>query len=109
MLRTLIDFCVRQPVLSLLGAFVVAAIGGFCAMVVPIDAIPNVGENQVIVFTEWPGRSPKDVEDQVTYPLSVALLTVPHAENVRGKVRRPPCRPWPATRSDGRSGPRRRS
>ena len=85
MLRTLIDFCVRQPVLSLLGAIVVAAIGGYCVMVVPIDAIPNVGENQVIVFTEWPGRSPKDVEDQVTYPLSVALLTVPHAESVRGK------------------------
>jgi hypothetical protein len=51
----------------------------------PIDAIPNVGENQVIVFTEWPGRSPKDVEDQITYPLSVDLLTVPHAESVRGK------------------------
>jgi copper/silver efflux system protein len=85
MLRTLIEFCVRQPVLTLLGAVVVAAIGSYCAMVVPIDAIPNVGENQVIVFTEWPGRSPKDVEDQVTYPLSVALLTVPHAESVRGK------------------------
>ena len=85
MLRALIAFCVRQPLLTVLGAIVVAAIGGYCATVVPIDAIPNVGENQVIVFTEWPGRSPKDVEDQVTYPLSVALLTVPHAESVRGK------------------------
>jgi copper/silver efflux system protein len=85
MLRTLIEFCVRQPVLTLLGAVVVAAIGGYCATVVPIDAIPNVGENQVIVFTEWPGRSQIDVEDQVTYPLSVALLTVPHAESVRGR------------------------
>lgn len=85
MLRNLIEFCVRQPLLTVLGAVVVAAIGGYCAMVVPVDAIPNVGENQVIVFTEWPGRSPKDVEDQVTYPLSVALLTVPHAESVRGK------------------------
>ncbi|MBL9080578.1 MAG: efflux RND transporter permease subunit [Planctomycetales bacterium] len=85
MLRALISFCVRQPVLTLLGALVVAAVGGYCALTVPIDAIPNVGENQVIVFTEWPGRSPKDVEDQVTYPLSVALLTVPHAESVRGK------------------------
>jgi Cu(I)/Ag(I) efflux system membrane protein CusA/SilA len=85
MLRSAIDFCVRQPVLTLLGAIAIAAIGGYCAMVIPIDAIPNVGENQVIVFTEWPGRSPKDVEDQVTYPLSVALLTVPHAESVRGK------------------------
>ena len=85
MLRALIAFCVRQPILTLLGALAVAAIGGYCALSVPIDAIPNVGENQVIVFTEWPGRSPKDVEDQVTYPLSVALLTVPHAESVRGK------------------------
>lgn len=85
MLRALIDFCVRQPLLTLLGAIVIAAVGGYFATVVPIDAIPNVGENQVIVFTEWPGRSPKDVEDQVTYPLSVALLTVPHAESVRGK------------------------
>jgi len=85
MLRMLIGFCVRQPLLTVLGAIVIAAIGGYCARTVPIDAIPNVGENQVIVFTEWPGRSPKDVEDQVTYPLSVALLTVPHAESVRGK------------------------
>jgi copper/silver efflux system protein len=85
MLRTLIEFCVRQPVLTVLGAIVIVAIGGYCATMVPVDAIPNVGENQVIVFTEWPGRSPKDVEDQVTYPLSVALLTVPHAESVRGK------------------------
>src|SRR5687768_1972271 len=85
MLRSAIAFCVRQPILTLFGALVIAAVGGYCATVVPIDAIPNVGENQVIVFTEWPGRSPKDVEDQVTYPLSVALLTVPHAESVRGK------------------------
>jgi Cu(I)/Ag(I) efflux system membrane protein CusA/SilA len=85
MLRALIEFCVRQPLLTVLGAVAIAAIGGYAASVVPIDAIPNVGENQVIVFTEWPGRSPKDVEDQVTYPLSVALLTVPHAESVRGK------------------------
>jgi copper/silver efflux system protein len=85
MLRAVIAFCVRQPILTLLGAVAIAAVGGYCALTVPIDAIPNVGENQVIVFTEWPGRSPKDVEDQVTYPLSVALLTVPHAESVRGK------------------------
>lgn len=85
MLRALITFCVRQPLLTVLGAIIVAAVGGYCALSVPIDAIPNVGENQVIVFTEWPGRSPKDVEDQVTYPLSVALLTVPHAKSVRGK------------------------
>ena len=85
MLRAAISFCVRQPLLTLLGFVALAGIGGYCATIIPIDAIPNVGENQVIVFTEWPGRSPKDVEDQITYPLSVALLTVPHAESVRGK------------------------
>jgi Cu(I)/Ag(I) efflux system membrane protein CusA/SilA len=50
---------------------------------VPVDAIPNLGENQQIVFTEWPGRSPQDVEDQVTYPLTVALLGVPGVRDVR--------------------------
>ncbi|EMI24722.1 heavy metal efflux pump, CzcA family [Rhodopirellula europaea SH398] len=59
--------------------------GWFAFKAVPIDAIPNVGENQVIVLTPWPGRSPKDIEDQVTYPLSVSLLAVPGAESVRGK------------------------
>jgi copper/silver efflux system protein len=50
---------------------------------VPVDAIPNLGENQQIVFTEWPGRSPQDVEDQVTYPLTVSLLGVPGVREVR--------------------------
>ncbi|MGD9387258.1 MAG: efflux RND transporter permease subunit [Gammaproteobacteria bacterium] len=50
---------------------------------VPVDAIPNLGENQQIVFTEWPGRSPQDIEDQVTYPLTVALLGVPGVREVR--------------------------
>jgi Cu(I)/Ag(I) efflux system membrane protein CusA/SilA len=50
---------------------------------VPVDAIPDIGENQQIVFTEWMGRSPKDVDDQVTYPLTVALLGVPGVKTVR--------------------------
>tara|TARA_R110002110_G_scaffold412440_1_gene638397 strand:+ start:7076 stop:11155 length:4080 start_codon:yes stop_codon:yes gene_type:complete len=50
---------------------------------VPVDAIPNLGENQQIVFTEWPGRSPQDVEDQITYPLTVSLLGVPGVRAVR--------------------------
>jgi Cu(I)/Ag(I) efflux system membrane protein CusA/SilA len=85
MLRGIITFCVRQPFLTILGGIAVAVAGLYAATIVPVDAIPDVGENQVIVFTEWPGRSPKDVEDQITYPLSVSLLTVPHAESVRGK------------------------
>lgn len=50
---------------------------------VSVDAIPNIGENQQIVFTNWPGRSPQDVEDQVTYPLTTALLGVPGVKSVR--------------------------
>jgi len=50
---------------------------------VPVDAIPDIGENQQIVFTEWTGRSPQDVEDQVSYPLTSALLGVPGVKTVR--------------------------
>ncbi len=85
MLKTMIQFCVRERLVVLLVAAVLIAAGWYSAQTVPIDAIPNVGENQVIVLTEWPGRSPKDIEDQITYPLSGALLAVPKAESVRGK------------------------
>lgn len=50
---------------------------------VPVDAIPDIGENQQIVFTQWPGRSPQDVEDQVSYPLTVSLLGLPGVKTVR--------------------------
>ena len=50
---------------------------------VPVDAIPDIGENQQIVFTTWIGRSPRDVEDQVTYPLTVSLLGIPGVKSIR--------------------------
>lgn len=50
---------------------------------IPVDAIPDIGENQQIVFTEWPGRSPQDMEDQVTYPLAIALQGIPGVKNIR--------------------------
>lgn len=50
---------------------------------VPVDAIPDIGENQQIVFTEWQGRSPQDIEDQITYPLTTALLGLPEVKTVR--------------------------
>ena len=50
---------------------------------VPVDAIPDTGENQQIVFTEWPGRSPQDVEDQITSPPTVSLLGVPGSKTIR--------------------------
>jgi copper/silver efflux system protein len=56
---------------------------GFPRDPVPVDAIPDTGENQQIIFTSWPGRSPQDVEDQVSYPLTVALMGVPGVQSIR--------------------------
>ncbi|MFC2080106.1 efflux RND transporter permease subunit [Bacteroidota bacterium] len=50
---------------------------------VPVDAIPDIGENQQIVYTEWPGRSPQDIEDQISYPLTTALLGIPGIKTIR--------------------------
>ncbi|MEY3001253.1 MAG: Cation efflux system protein CusA, partial [Verrucomicrobiota bacterium] len=50
---------------------------------VPVDAIPDIGENQQIVFTEWMGRSPQDIEDQITYPMTTALLGLPDVKTIR--------------------------
>lgn len=58
-------------------------IDGIARDPVPVDAIPDIGENQQIVFTEWMGRSPQDVQDQVTYPLTVSLLGIPGVKTVR--------------------------
>ena len=50
---------------------------------VPVDAIPDIGDNQQIVSTEWMGRSPKDIQDQITYPLTSALLGIPGVKTIR--------------------------
>jgi len=85
MIAKILDFCLRERLLVLLAVVGVVGYGWYAAKKVPLDAIPNVGANQVIVLSEWPGRSPKDMEDQITYPLSVALQAVPGAQSVRGK------------------------
>ncbi len=85
MIQSIVKFCIQERLLVILIAMLVVALGWFAINSVPLDAIPNVGENQVIVLADWPGQSPKDVEDQLTYPLSVALQAVPGAKSVRGK------------------------
>ena len=50
---------------------------------VAVDAIPDIGENQQIVFTRWDGRSPQDIEDQITYPLTTSLLGIPGVKTIR--------------------------
>ncbi len=81
----ILEFVIRERLVMALVFVALLVAGWFAVGRVPLDAIPNVGENQVILLTPWPGRSPKDIEDQVTYPLSVALQAVPGARSVRGK------------------------
>ena len=84
MIAHIIGWSIKNKFLVLLTtAFVV--FGGALAMVnTPLDAIPDLSDVQVIIFTEYPGQAPQVVEDQVTYPLTTAMLSVPHAKTVRG-------------------------
>jgi Cu/Ag efflux pump CusA len=68
-----VEYSVRNPLVIVFGAILVTGWGIHSLLNTPIDAIPDLSENQVIVFADWPGRSPREVEDQVTYPLSVNL------------------------------------
>ncbi|MCI0348827.1 MAG: CusA/CzcA family heavy metal efflux RND transporter [Acidobacteriales bacterium] len=83
MINRLIEFSLRNRMLVVMAYVVVGAIGYWALTQTPIDAIPDLSENQVIVFTDWPGRSPQEVEDQVTYPLTVNLQGLPGVKTVR--------------------------
>ncbi len=80
----LIDLCARHRGMVLLLYCMLALLAVRSARQVPLDAIPDLSETQVIVFTEWRGRSPTLVEDQITYPITSALLAAPKVEAVRG-------------------------
>jgi Cu(I)/Ag(I) efflux system membrane protein CusA/SilA len=84
MLKRIIEASARNPFFVALGVTALLAFGGYAVGNMPLDAIPDLSEVQVIVLTEYPGQAPQVVEDQVTYPLSTAMLAVPHAEVVRG-------------------------
>ena len=85
MIKKILDFCIHERLVVFVAIVGIVAYGWHATKKVPLDAIPNVSENQVIVLTEWPGRSPKDLEYQITYPLSIALQAVPGSKSVRGK------------------------
>jgi len=84
MIGHLIELCARNKVLVLLATLIVVGIGVWSVANTPLDALPDLSDTQVIVYTEYPGQAPQVVEDQVTYPLTTALLAVPHAKVVRG-------------------------
>ncbi len=84
MVTRLIEGSARNPVLVFLGVLLLAAWGVWAVFEVPLDAIPDLSDVQVIIYTEWPGRSPTLIEDQVTYPIVTSLLAGPNVKRVRG-------------------------
>jgi len=84
MLRAIIDFSLRNKFVVLLGTIAVTAAGIFALRNIPLDAIPDLSDTQVIIYTEWQGQAPQIVQDQVTYPITTKMLSVPRAKVVRG-------------------------
>jgi Cu(I)/Ag(I) efflux system membrane protein CusA/SilA len=84
MLSNLIGWSGRNPFLVLLSTLFIIAAGVFAVLRTPIDALPDLSDVQVIVYTDYPGQAPQVVEDQVTYPLTTAMLSVPKSRVVRG-------------------------
>jgi Cu(I)/Ag(I) efflux system membrane protein CusA/SilA len=84
MLGRLIEASVKNRLLVSILVVIALAAGAYAVKSTPLDAIPDLSDVQVIIFTEYPGQSPQVVEDQVTYPLTTTMLSVPHAKVVRG-------------------------
>src|SRR5450631_2302425 len=84
MLKAIIEFSLRNKFIILLVTVALVLIGAFSLRNMPLDAIPDLSDTQVIVYTEWPGQAPQIIQDQVTYPLTTKLLSVPKAKVVRG-------------------------
>jgi copper/silver efflux system protein len=85
MIERIIDFSARNKFVVILAYMIVVGWGIWSVAHTPLDAIPDLSENQVIVFTEWMGRSPKLVEDQITFPLVTALQGVPQVSAIRAQ------------------------
>jgi len=84
MIGRLIELSARNKLLVLMATLILVGVGVWSVINTPLDALPDLSDTQVIVYTEYPGQAPQVVEDQVTYPLTTALLAVPHAKVVRG-------------------------
>ena len=84
MIAAVIRWSARNLMLVFIAAAMATALGVYAVGKVPLDAIPDLSDTQVIIYTEYPGQAPQVVEDQVTYPLSTAMLSVPRSHVVRG-------------------------
>src|SRR5579885_499770 len=83
MIERVIEYSIRNRFLVMLLAAALAVWGVYAVLHTPVDAIPDLSENQVIVFTDWMGRSPREIEDQITYPLSLKLEGLAGVKAVR--------------------------
>jgi Cu(I)/Ag(I) efflux system membrane protein CusA/SilA len=84
MLEKIIDWSINNKLMVILATIFVCVAGVYALRIAPLDAIPDLSDVQVIVFTEYPGQAPQVVEDQVTYPITTQMLAVPFAKVVRG-------------------------
>jgi len=84
MIKKIIELSIKNKFMVILMTLFVIAAGIYAMLKTPLDAIPDLSDVQVIIFTEYPGQAPQVVEDQVTYPLTTAMLAVPFAKVVRG-------------------------
>jgi copper/silver efflux system protein len=84
MIAALIHGALRNRVLVLAGALMLTLWGSWATLTTPLDALPDLSDTQVIIRSTWPGQAPQVIEDQLTYPLTTTLLSVPYAKTVRG-------------------------
>src|SRR5262245_24106392 len=84
MIAALIRWSARNPFMVGFATVFLTLAGVYAVSRVPLDAIPDLSDVQVIVYTEFPGQAPQVIEDQVTYPLTTAMLSVPKSKTVRG-------------------------
>ena len=84
MLQRIIDFSLRNKFIVLVATVALILSGVYAVRTIPLDAIPDLSDVQVIIYTEWPGQAPNIVQDQVTYPLTTKMLSVPYSKVVRG-------------------------
>jgi Cu(I)/Ag(I) efflux system membrane protein CusA/SilA len=84
MLQRIIEFSLKNKFIVLVGTMALVLGGIYAVKNIPLDAIPDLSDVQVIVYTEWPGQAPQIVQDQVTYPITTKMLSVPKAKVVRG-------------------------
>src|SRR6266700_7401228 len=85
MIERIIDWCASNRFLVFTGTVILTVWGIWAMMRTPLDAVPDISDVQVIIYTEWMGRSPDLIEDQITYPIVSSLLAAPRVQAVRGQ------------------------